>query len=401
MTRIAYLDCIGGLAGDMVLAALLDAGSPRDVLEDTVSALGIPGVVVETERVARHGVGATSVRIVVPEPQPSRPASTLRELIASAHALTAPVRERALDALDRLAEAEARVHGVPVDDVHLHELGGVDTLVDLCGAFALLDALGIERLVCSPLPFSRGTIVTDHGVLPSPAPAVTRLLTGARFVGVETSGELVTPTGAAVVAVAADAYGELPGMTLERVGYGAGTRDTADRPNVVRLIVGQATGGALAGSGASTTDVVVLEATIDDLLPELVPDALDQARHAGAIDTWVTPVQMKKGRPGFVVSALARPADEEAVAAALLEHTSTLGVRVAPMHRYEVARETREVHVFGRPIRVKVGLLHGRIVNVAPEHDDCAAVAAGVGRPVKDIWAAALAAATQPSERPT
>jgi pyridinium-3,5-bisthiocarboxylic acid mononucleotide nickel chelatase len=399
VTRTAYLDCVGGLAGDMLLGALLDAGSPRHVLDDTVAALGITGVIVETERVARHGMGAMSVRVIVPEPQPSRPASSLREVISSAYELPPRVRGRSLEALDRLAEAEAAIHGVSVDEVHLHELGGVDTLVDLCGAFAMLDALGIERVTCSPLPFSRGTIATAHGVLPSPAPAVTRLLAGAGFVGVAASGELVTPTGAAVVAVAADAYGELPAMTLERVGYGAGTRDTTDLPNVIRLLVGQSTESALAGSGVSTVDVVVLEATIDDLLPELVPDALDQARQAGAIDTWVTPVQMKKGRPGFLISALTRPPDEDDVAAALLEHTSTLGVRAAPMRRYELARETREVDVFGRPIRVKVGLLHGRVVNVAPEHDDCAAVAAGVGRSVKEVWAAALAAATQPSER--
>lgn len=394
MTRVAYLDCIGGLAGDMLLGALLDAGAPRRALDDAVAALGIPGTSVETERVTRHGIVGIHVRVATSEGRVSRPVSSLREVITAAHALPARVRERALDAIDRLAAAEADIHGLAPDDVHLHELGGVDTLVDLAGSFALLDAAGIERLVCSPLPYARGTSSTAHGTLPTPAPATLSLLAGASFEAVTTSDELLTPTGAAIVAVAADGFGELPSLVLERVGYGAGTRNMPERPNLLRVVLGQA------APAEATTDVVVVEATIDDLVPELVPDALQQAMHVGAIDVWVTPVQMKKGRPGIVVSALARPADEEAVASALLEHTSTLGVRVARMRRHELAREIREVHVDGRPIRVKVGLLHGRVVNVAPEHDDCAAVAAGTGRSVKEVWAAALAAASESSKEP-
>ena len=394
MTRVAFLDCIGGLAGDMLLGALLDAGAPRRALDDAVAALGIPGVSVETERVTRHGVVGTHVRVATSEGRVSRPASSLREVIISAQTLPARVRGRAIEAIDRLAAAEADIHGLSPDEVHLHELGGADTLVDLAGSFALLDAAGIERLVCSPLPFARGTASTAHGTLPTPAPAALSLLGGAAFEGVRSTDELVTPTGAAIVAVAADGFGELPPLVLERVGYGAGTRDTAERPNLLRVVIGEAVPAEV------TTDVVILEATIDDLVPELVPDALQEVRDVGAIDAWVTPVQMKKGRPGIVVSVLARPADEETVASALLEHTSTLGVRVARMRRYELAREIREVHVDGRPIRVKVGLLHGRVVNVAPEHDDCAAVAAGTGRSVKQVWTAALAAASEPSREP-
>jgi uncharacterized protein (TIGR00299 family) protein len=394
MTRAAYLDCIGGLAGDMLLGALLDSGAPMRALEDAVNALGISGVSVETERVTRHGIVGTHVRVVTSEGPVSRTASSLRDVITSAETLPARVRARTLEAIDRLAAAEAHIHGLSPEDVRLHELGGVDTLVDLAGSFALLDAAGIERLVCSPLPYARGTTSTAHGALPTPAPATLSLLTRAPFEGVAAVDELVTPTGAAIVAVAADGFGELPSLVLERVGYGAGTRDTTVRPNLLRVVIGEA------APAEATTDVVVVEATIDDLLPQMVPDALQEARDVGAIDTWVTPVQMKKGRPGIVVSALARPADEEAVATAILEHTSTLGVRVARMRRYELAREIREVHVDGRPIRVKIGLMHGRVVNVAPEHDDCAAVAAGTGRSVKEVWAAALAAASKPSREP-
>lgn len=394
MTRVAYLDCVGGLAGDMLLGALLDAGAPGRAIDDTVAGLGIPGVSVQTERVTRHGIVGTHVRVVTSEERGDRPVSALREVISAAQTLPPRVRERTLDAIDRLAAAEADIHGLSPDDVHLHELGGVDTLVDVAGSFALLDAAGIERLVCSPVPFARGTTTTAHGTLPTPAPATLSLLAGAPFEGVAATDELVTPTGAAIVAVGADGFGELPSLVLERVGYGAGTRDMPERPNLLRVVIGQA------APAEATTDVVVVEATIDDLVPELVPDAVQQAMRAGAIDVWVTPVQMKKGRPGIVVSALARPAEEEAVAAALLEHTSTLGVRVARMRRHELAREIREVQVEGRPIRVKVGLLQGRVVNVAPEHDDCAAVAAGIGRSVKEVWTAALAAASEPSREP-
>ena len=394
MTRVAYLDCIGGLAGDMVLGALLDAGAPREALDDAVATLGIPGVSVQTDRVTRHGIVATHVRVVTSEERVDRPVSSLRNVIKAAQSLPPRVQERTLEAIDRLAAAEADIHGLSSEDIHLHELGGIDTLVDLAGSFALLEAAGIERLVCSPFPFARGTTSTAHGTLPNPAPATLSLLAGAPFEGVATTDELVTPTGAAVVAVAADGFGELPPLVLERVGYGAGTRDVPERPNLLRVVLG------LGASAEPSNEVVVLEATIDDLVPELVPDAVQQATQVGAIDVWVTPVQMKKGRPGIVLSALARPADEEAVAAALLEHTSTLGVRVTRMRRHELEREMREVSVDGRPIRVKVGLLHGRVVNVAPEHDDCAAVAVGTGRSVKQIWAAALAAAHESSMGP-
>ncbi len=389
MTRLAYLDCIGGIAGDMVLAALVDAGAPQERLTGLPAALGLPEVLVEVTRTSRQGVAAALVEVVDAGPRPdhARSVTELRDAI-EASSISARAKERSLAALRRLAEAEAEVHHVRSDDLRLHELGSVDTLIDLCGAFVLLEALSIERVVCSPLPYARSLIDTGHGILPSPGPAVLALLGGAAFVGVETDAELVTPTGAAIAAVACDAWGPFPPMTLERVGYGAGTRELPDRPNVVRIVVGE-------GASGAHTDVVLLEAGLDDLLPELVPDAVDRCFAAGAIDVWTTPVQMKKGRPGIVVSALARPESEAAVARALLEHTSTLGVRVADLRRYELEREHRDVTVAGHTIRVKLGLLDGRVVNVAPEHDDCARVAAETGRPVKQVWAEALAASQE------
>jgi uncharacterized protein (TIGR00299 family) protein len=296
------------------------------------------------------------------------------------------VRSQALDALARLAEVEARIHGVPVDEVHFHELGAVDTLVDLCGAFVLLDDLGVDRVSCSPLPFARGLTRAAHGVLPLPAPATLGLLEGAQLVGVESEAELVTPTGAAIAATVVETWGALPPLVLERVGYGAGTADFPDRPNVVRVVLGAAT-------AAATGEVVLLETNLDDLVPELVPDAVERCFAAGALDVWTMPAQMKKGRPGIVLSALARPGAEQEVARAMLEETSALGVRVGRLGRYELEREERVVEIAGGQVRIKVGLLDGRVVNVSPEHDDCSALAKATGRAVKSIWAEALALA--------
>ncbi len=395
MTRVAYLDCVGGVAGDMVLGALVDAGAPAERLLELPAALGLPEVLVQVGRTSRLGVPAARVDVVDARAGRPRPMS-VGELAGTVEAAAIPGRAKgsSLAAIRRLAEAEASVHGVAVDRLALHELGSPDTLVDVCGAFVLLDALGVDRVVCSPLPYARGLVATAHGTLPSPGPAVLELLRGAPLVGVETEAELVTPTGAAIVAQAADAFGALPPLSLERVGYGAGGRELPDRPNVLRVVLGgSAEPSPRPGSGSG--DVVLLEANVDDLLPEIVPDAVEACVEAGAIDVWTTPVQMKKGRPGLVLSALARPEAEPAVARALLEHTSTLGVRVGGLRRHELEREHREVTVGGHTVRVKLGLLEGRVVNVAPEHDDCARVSAATGRPVKQVWAEALALAQE------
>ncbi len=386
--RICYLDCVGGLAGDMLLAALLDAGGDLERLRTVPTLLGISGVEIVVERVERQGIGANHVRIEAPDDRAHRDYREIRTLVEKAD-LPPRVRPRALDAFARLAEAEGRVHGVSPDDVHFHELGALDTLVDVCGAFVLFEDLDVARIECSPLPFARGLTRAAHGVLPLPPPAVLGLLEGAPLVGVDTEAELVTPTGAAIAAVAVDAWGPLPPLTLERVGYGAGTADFSDRPNIVRVVLGTQTAPA-------TAPVVLLETNLDDLSPELVPDAVERCFAAGALDVWTVPAQMKKGRPGIVLSALTRPGAESEVARAMLEETSALGVRVARLSRYELEREERVVEVAGGRVRIKVGLLDGRVVNVAPEHDDCAELARATGRAVKSIWAEALARAQEP-----
>jgi uncharacterized protein (TIGR00299 family) protein len=343
-------------------------------------------VSVEVKRVQRQGIEALHVGFTVEVDADHRDWRTIRKQLAAAD-LAPSVRESALAVFERLAQAEARVHGIDPEDVHFHELGAADTLLDVCGAVALLEDLGVDRVVCSPLPVARGVVSAEHGVLPLPAPATVALLEGAPLYGVDSDLELVTPTGAALAVTLADSFAELPLLKLERAGYGAGTRDTPNRPNVVRVLIGQELAAAV------SAEVVLIETNLDDFNPELVPDAVERCFAAGALDVWTVPAHMKKGRPGFVLSALARSSSEQDVATAILEETSALGVRVSRLHRYELEREERLVELDGGSIRVKIGRLDGRIVNVAPEHDDCAELARRTGRPVKSVWAAALAAA--------
>jgi uncharacterized protein (TIGR00299 family) protein len=389
---IAYLDCAGGVSGDMLIAALLDAGAPEEALRAVPGRLGLEGVDVSLVRVERHGIGALHLDVVSGEGHHHghRSWRSIREQLETAE-LVDSVRERAIAVFQRLATVEGRIHGVPAEDIGFHELGAVDTLVDVVGAVSLLEELGVRRLECSPLPMGHGVVRAAHGVLPLPAPATAELLVGAPVFGVDIEAELVTPTGAALASTLADAWGPLPAMTLERIGYGAGSADFPERANLVRVLLGR---GALRPAEADH-DVALLETNLDDLSPELVPDSVERCYAAGALDVWTAPVAMKKGRPGIVLSALTRPETEAAVARAILEETTALGVRVSRLHRYELEREERMVDVDGRQVRVKLGLLDGRIVNVKPQHDDCAAVASVTGATVKSVWAAALSAARQ------
>jgi len=393
VSRLVYVDAVAGVAGDMLLAALLDAGADPDYVRNGLAALGVDGLELRTDSVTRHSISARRASIVAPsEPHVHRRWADVRAILDAA-SLPPRVRERAHAVFAALARAEARVHDIEPEAVAFHEVGAIDAIGDVCGIALALEALDVDELACSPLPAPRGLLDTAHGVLPLPAPAVLELLRGAPLYGVDVDVELVTPTGAAVVAALAVEFGPLPPIHLEGVGYGAGERELERLPNVVRVLVGER--DRVGGEGAVSDDAILIEANLDDISPELVPDAAERCFDAGALDVWVSPVQMKKGRPGFVFSALARPNDEGAVAEAILRETSTLGVRVSPVRRWELAREWVGVEVDGERIRVKLGLLDGRVVNVAPEHDDCVAAARRTGRPVKELWAAALGAVAQ------
>jgi len=390
VSRLAYLDCAAGLAGDMLVGALVDAGGDESLVRSLPKRLGLDGIEARIDTVERAGMRALLVSFEGAERAGSelRP-SRLRELVDRGD-LAEEVRSRAVRTLERLVNAEASVHGVPPQDVALHELGTPDTVLDICAAVELVADLGIEHVICSPLPLGLGAVSTAHGRLPLPSPAVLALLEGAPVVGAD-QGELVTPTGAALAAELAEGWGRLPPLTLETVGAGAGTRSLADRPNVVRLIVG-AGPDPLDGIAPAST-VSLLETNLDDMVPELIPDAVERCLAAGALDVWTVPAHMKKGRPGVIFSALARIGNEAAVAGAILEQTSALGVRVQHLQRYELERDHVIVRVDGHEVRVKLGRMGGRTANLAPEHDDCAAVARATGRSVKAVWEAALAEA--------
>ena len=379
MSRLLYIDCVSGVAGDMLLAALLDAGADIERVREGLRSLSLDGLEVEQAYASRNGIRAAQVKIVAQPDRASRSWREMRELIERA-ALPDRARLWAEEAFRRLAEAEGRVHGVELEQVHFHELGTIDAAADVCGVAI---AIGI---VCSPLPAGRGFVEAAHGRLPLPAPATAELLRGVPIYGVDAETELVTPTGAALVTTLASDFGPLPPIRVDKIGYGAGSREADSVPNVVRVLVGEAI------EELATATVSLIEANMDDLSPELVPDAAESCFAAGALDVWATPVQMKKGRPGFVLSALARAADERRVAEAILRETSTLGVRIAQLRRWELERDVRTVEVDGEQVRVKVGWLDGEIVNVAPEHDDCRAVAERTGRSVKSVWSVAFAA---------
>jgi len=379
----------------MILGALLDAGADESYVREGLASLGLAGLELEVATELRHGIGARRVGFAAPEQDRARSWADVRAIIDGGR-LPERARSRAQAIFRALAEAEARVHRVEPDEVHFHEVGAVDAIGDICGTALALEQLGIDAVACSPIPAPRGLVDAAHGRLPLPAPATLELLRGASVYGVDIEVELVTPTGAAVISALSGGYGPLPRMRLEQVGYGAGGRDIEQLPNIVRAVVGESL--AEEAPAAPAERVALIETNLDDLVPELVPDAAESCFAAGALDVWVTPVQMKKGRPGIVVSALARPAEERAVAKALLRETSTLGVRISAARRWELEREWRTVEVDGAPVRIKVGWLDGERMNVAPEHDDCAAAARRTGRPLKSVWAAALAAAEREAQ---
>jgi len=270
-----------------------------------------------------------------------------------------------------------------------HEVGALDAIADICGVALALEDLRVDEIICSPVPLGRGLVSGAHGLLPLPAPATVELLRGAEVYGVEMPGETVTPTGAALVASLASAYGPLPRMKLARVGTGAGTRDPEHVPNIVRVLIGQQTDTVVSPEEGP----LVLETNLDDLLPEFVPDVIEACLAAGAVDVWSTPAGMKHGRPGITLSALVPPTHERTVAEAMLRHTTALGLRVRRIeHRWALERRFHEVEVCGHRVNVKLGLLDGEVVNVKPEHRDCVRVAGATGQSVKAVWTAALTA---------
>jgi uncharacterized protein (TIGR00299 family) protein len=393
--KIAYLDAFAGISGDMTVGALVDLGLPLAALRDAVATLGLDGVDVETTRVERSGIGATKLHVRVhgehPEHAPHahdhghRAWTDIRALLERS-ALDDRVRSTALAVFARLAEAEARVHGVPTERVQFHEVGALDAIVDVVGAALGFAHLGIDAIHVSPLPLGQGRARSGHGPLPVPPPAVVELLAGRPVRFEDGAAELVTPTGAAIVAALARPE-PVPEMRVAAVGWGAGERELADRPNLLRIVVGEPN---LAG-GAD--DVVVLEATIDDMSPQLYEHVIERLLAAGARDAFLVPVVMKKSRPGTMLRVLAAPPDRERLAAIVFAETSTIGLRWTTWRRSVLPREDRTVGTPYGPVRVKLSRAPDGTLNVAPEFDDCKRVAVERGVALKLVHQAAIAAA--------
>ena len=385
--RIAYVDARFGAAGDMLLGAALDAGADLEAVREALRTLPIEGWTLDAAPVRRAGFAATKADVRVETPQPPRTASGIVAMIEAA-ALPQRVRERAVATFELLGEAERAVHGVPEgEDAHLHEVGGVDAIVDVVGTFAALEALGVERIFASGLPAGGGTARAAHGRLPVPAPAVLEMAarTGATLLAAqpnEPASELVTPTAMAILGAVADF--ERPALRLDRVGLGAGTRDPEGWPNVVRLWIGEAEERA---AGGGLRPIALLETNVDDMPGEHLPFLEARLREAGALDVWWTAVQMKKGRPGLQITAVAARADADAVAASMLEHSPTLGVRSTELMRYEAGREVFEFESSLGPAAVKVKRLPGAPPRAAPEYESARVLAERSGLPIAEVYA--------------
>jgi hypothetical protein len=382
MSRIGWVDATGGISGDMLLGACLDAGVTLATVQDAIGALHLPEpITIEVERTRRGGLGATKATVRTAPSTTRRALTDVLEILGD--------NGRAGAVFSSLAQAEARVHDVAVEQVHFHEVGALDSIADVVGVVAALDALHLDHLVCSAIALGGGRAQTEHGPIPVPGPAVLELLRacGAPAFGGPVDVELATPTGVALMTTLADEFGPLPSVHPIHIGTGAGGRDPDGHANVTRLVVGEF-------SDEPSTEVV-LEANVDDLDPRLWPQVLTDLLAAGASDAWLTPILMKKGRPAHTLSVLSDPSRAAALEHIVLTHTSTIGVRRHPVGKRALPRETVEVEVYGAQIRVKIARLDGKIVNAAPEYDDVARVAADQDIPAKLVLDAARAAAAE------
>jgi uncharacterized protein (TIGR00299 family) protein len=456
VSKLLYFDCFSGASGDMVLGALLDAGLPLAALREALGSLAIEGYELTATRTLRAGVSATKFGVVekghghahhdehddghaherrerhghherhephghrhdeeqghshshehghTHEPhahehghghQPGHAHRSLREIEAliARSALSSAARDRAIGLFRRLAEAEAAIHDMPVEEVHLHEVGALDSIIDIVGGVFGIEWFGADRIVASALNTGSGMVQCAHGRFPVPAPATARLVAGVPVYASGPAVELLTPTGALLVTGYAESYGPLPSMTIDRIGYGAGDRDFSSTPNVLRVLVGSAAAvdeaGGAEGERPEGERVVVLECEIDDMNPQLYGVLLDRLLAAGALDVFFAPVQMKKNRPGTLVTVLALPGGRAALSSIIFSETTTLGLRYHDVLRERLEREQIEVATPWGAVRMKVARRAGQVMNAAPEFDDCVRVAQAGGVAVKDVQAAAV-----------
>lgn len=393
--RQAYLDCSSGISGDMFLGALLDAGLAADRLFAELKKISLGFYELKRTRALRCGLVGTRVEIRAPAKQPERKLAEIETLV-KASTLSDTVKERTLKIFTRLAEVEGKLHNKPPYEVHFHELAAVDTLVDVVGACAGLELLEISELVSSPLNLGSGRVEAEHGSLPVPAPATAELLKDIPVYSTGVEGELVTPTGAALVATLASSFGPMPSMKVERIGYGAGERDFPRHPNLTRLFLGEKLEVVKAQPGAPGDELVsILETNLDDMSPQLFGYLVDQALAAGALDVTCSAVQMKKNRPGLTVTILCAPEKSDELTQLLFEQSTTIGVRIYEARRKVLEREIVSVETAYGAVRVKVARRAGKVLNVAPEYDDCQRLATEKSVPLKQVILAAQLAYQQ------
>lgn len=379
----AYFDCFNGAGGDMIVASLIHAGADADRLREQLAALGLTGYSLSVDAVTRGGIAGTQFRVSLDEKaaQPHRHLSQIVEIIDGS-AVTPPVKEKVARIFRRLAEAEAKVHGTTIEKVHFHEVGAVDAILDITGAVLALDLLGVEEVFCSPVPVGSGTVKCDHGIMPVPAPATAELLSGVPIAESSQTGELVTPTAASVLTTLASGFGPMPPMTIRSIGYGAGTREGDTRPNLLRVLIGDRTpvGGA--------ERVAVLETNLDDTTGEVVGYCMERLLDAGALDVYAVPIQMKKSRPGLVLTVLCDKGRIGEMERIIFTETPTLGIRRREVERTTMTRRVETVETPFGPIRVKSGEYAG-VVTVGPEYEDCRAAAVGHDVPLCRVIEAA------------
>jgi pyridinium-3,5-bisthiocarboxylic acid mononucleotide nickel chelatase len=386
--KLAYFDCFSGISGDMTLGALVDAGCPVEYLRSELQSLDVPGWSLSAERIWKNGMAATYVKVVTEDQQKHRSLSTILDIIGKSK-IAPQVRERASAIFEKLGRAEAYVHDAPLEKVHFHEVGAVDAIVDIVGACIGFDALGIAKFASSPLNVGGGTAKMAHGILPVPAPATARLLQGAPTYSNGVQKELVTPTGAAIIATLCDTFGPQPAMTVSAVGYGAGTLDLESQPNVVRIMIGEAAEKSAAAHFTFDEEIAVIEVNMDDMNPQIYGHFQERALTAGALDVYTTPVQMKKNRPGTLLTVLCNPQDRSKLMDLIFAETTTIGARTYNAQRVTLPRKSITVSTPFGDVRMKVASVNGHIRQATPEYEDCRRLAIEKNIPLQQVIAAA------------
>lgn len=373
--RTIYFDCFAGASGNMILAALIAAGVNKNLLEKELRKLEIPEFDIRVETVDRSGISSLHLEVIVPDERKHRHLEQIEKLIGGS-TLSDSIKDRSTAIFRRLAEAEAKVHGKTVQEIHFHEVGGLDAIVDIVGACIGFEMLGIERFASSKINVGGGFVTMKHGKFPVPPPAVSELLKGKPIYSTEIEGELTTPTGAAIISTVCDSYGRLPEITLEGSAYGAGTRNYDGFPNVIRLLIGQTKAKVSVWPDDSKLDkLTLLETNIDDSTPQVLGFVLERAFELQALDCWFTPIQMKKNRPAFLLSILCGPEKAEAIKEMVFAETSTIGIRQNFVERESLDREIRSISTKYGDVRIKFASRNGKVINAVPEYDDVRRIA--------------------------